>query len=159
MSHPAASLSARCAAIGSWRLHPGHAMSLRPKKTAVLRIFCGQVWVTLGGPYQGAPNDLGDRFLGPGDVLAVPAGARMVMEPIAAPGDSGPVHFDWSDASVSAAPSRFAREVVSPTRELGAALGQAGWALSRVLRGLLGYSEFLVAGRGRVLSPLESLRS
>jgi hypothetical protein len=69
------------------------------------------------------------------------------------------VHFDWSDASVSAAPSRFAREVVSPTRELGAALGQAGWALSRVLRGLLGYSEFLVAGRGRVLSPLESLRS
>lgn len=159
MSHPAASLSARCAAIGSWRLHPGHAMSLRPKKTAVLRIFCGQVWVTLGGPYQGAPNDLGDRFLGPGDVLAVPAGARMVMEPIAAPGDSGPVHFDWSDAAVSAAPSRFAREVVSPTRELGAALGQAGWALSRVLRGLLGYSEFLVAGRGRVLSPLESLRS
>jgi hypothetical protein len=134
-------------------------MSLRPKKTAVLRIFCGQVWVTLGGPYQGAPNDLGDRFLGPGGVLAVPAGARMVMEPIAAPGDSGPVHFDWSDASVSAAPSRFAREVVSPTRELGAALGQAGWALSRVLRGLLGYSEFLVAGRGRVLSPLESLRS
>jgi hypothetical protein len=134
-------------------------MSLRPKKTAVLRIFCGQVWVTLGGPYQGAPNDLGDRFLGPGDVLAVPAGARMVMEPIAAPGDSGPVHFDWSDAAVSAAPSRFAREVVSPTRELGAALGQAGWALSRVLRGLLGYSEFLVAGRGRVLSPLESLRS
>jgi hypothetical protein len=134
-------------------------MSLRPKKTAVLRIFCGQVWVTLGGPYQGAPNDLGDRFLGPGDVLAVPAGARMVMEPIAAPGDSGPVHFDWSDAAASAAPSRFAREVVSPTRELGAALGQAGWALSRVLRGLLGYSEFLVAGRGRVLSPLESLRS
>jgi hypothetical protein len=134
-------------------------MSLRPKKTAVLRIFCGQVWVTLGGPYQGAPNDLGDRFLGPGDVLAVPAGARMVMEPIAAPGDSGPVHFDWSDAAASAAPSRFAREVVSPTRELGAALGRAGWALSRVLRGLLGYSEFLVAGRGRVLSPLESLRS
>jgi hypothetical protein len=31
--------------------------------------------------------------------------------------------------------------------------------LVRVLRGLLGYSEFLVAGRGRVLTPLESMRS
>lgn len=158
MSHPAA-LTPRCAAIGNWRLHPGHAMSLRPKQTAVLRIFCGQVWVTLGGPYQGAPNERGDRFLGPGDVLAVPAGARMVMEPIAARGDTGPVHFDWSDTAASAAPGRFAREVVSPTRELCAALVQAGVATARVLRGLLGYSEFLVAGRGRVLSPLESLRS
>jgi len=156
MSHPAASLSARCAAIGSWRLHPGHAMSLSPKKTAVLRIFCGQVWVTLGGPYRGAPNELGDRFLGPGDVLAVPAGARLVMEPIVAPGDAGPVHFDWSDTAAAAASGRFAREVVSPTRELGAALGQAGAAMARVLRGLLGYSEFLVAGRGRALGVRET---
>lgn len=159
MSHPAASLSARCAAIGSWRLHPGHAMSLRPKKTAVLRIFCGRVWVTLGQPGGASPENAGDRFLGPGDVLAVPADARLVMEPVAAPDDTAPVHFDWSDAAAGAAPGRFAREVVSPTRELGAALGLAGAALARVLRGLLGYSEFLVAGRGRVLSPLESLRS
>jgi len=156
MSHPAASLSARCAAIGGWRLHPGHAMSLSPKKTAVLRIFCGQVWATFGQPGGATPEDAGDRFLGPGDVLAVPVGARVVMEPIVAPGDAGPVHFDWSDAVT---PSRFASEVVSPTRELGAALGLAGGATLRVLRGLLGYSEFLVAGRGRVLSPLESLRS
>ncbi|MBW8317508.1 MAG: DUF2917 domain-containing protein, partial [Hydrogenophaga sp.] len=99
MSHPAASLSARCAAIGSWRLHPGHAMSLSPKKTAVLRIFCGQVWVTLGGPYQGALNELGDGFRGRGVVLAVPAGARWGMERGATAGDTGPVHFDWSDAT------------------------------------------------------------
>lgn len=153
MSHPAASLSARCAAIGSWRLHPGHAMSLSPKKTAVLRIFCGQVWVTQGQPAGATPDSAGDRFLGPGDVLAVPAGASLVMEPIAAHGDTGPVHFDWSDAVT---PSRFAREVVSPTRELGAALGQAGGATVRVLRGLLGYSEFLVAGRGRALGVREA---
>lgn len=159
MSHAAASVSARCAAIGHWRLHPGHAMSLSPKKTAVLRIFCGQVWVTLGQPGGAAPESAGDRFLGPGDVLAVPAGARLVMEPVSVQGDSGPVHFDWSDAAAQTAPSRFAREVAAPAKELGASLGRAGWALSRVLRGLLGYSEFLVAGRGRVLSPLESLRS
>ena len=57
------------------------------------------------------------------------------------------------------AQDRFDREVLSPARELGAALGQAATAVARVMRGLLGYSEFLVAGRGRVLSPLESLRS
>jgi DNA transformation protein and related proteins len=39
------------------------------------------------------------------------------------------------------------------------ALELAGVALARVLRGVVGYSEFLVAGRGRVLSPLESMRS
>ena len=99
MSHLADSLSVRCAAIGNWRLHPGHAMSLSPTKTAVLRVFCGRLWVTLGGPYQGAANEPGDRFLGPGDVLAVSAGALLVMEPMPQPGDEGPVHFDWSDAS------------------------------------------------------------
>jgi hypothetical protein len=134
-------------------------MSLRPKQAAVLRIFCGQVWVTQGRASGGTPDSAGDRFLGPGDVLVVPAGASLVMEPLAARGDTAPVHFEWSDASALAGPSRFDRDVLSPIRELGAALGQATSAMARVLRGLLGYSEFLVAGRGRVLSPLESLRS
>ncbi|MDP3924301.1 MAG: hypothetical protein Q8Q84_13170, partial [Hydrogenophaga sp.] len=83
----------------------------------------------------------------------------LVLEPLAARGDTAPVHFDWSDACAQAAPTRFDREVLQPTRELGAALGQAAMAMARVLRGLLGYREFLVAGRGRVLTPLESLRS
>lgn len=158
MSHPVCSPSRRCA-IGRWRLHPGQAMALRPQQAAVLRIFCGRVWVTLGQPGGASPDTAGDRFLGPGDVLVVPAGARLVMEPLATPGDAQPVHFDWSGTAAVAAPSRFDREVASPARELGTALGQATGALARVLRGLLGYSEFLVAGRGRVLSPLESLRS
>lgn len=144
-------------AIGSWRLYPGHAMSLQPRQAAVLRVFCGRVWVTLGHAGGATPETAGDRFLGPGEVLAVPAGARLVMEPLVVPGDVQPVHFDWSDAV--GAPSRFEREVASPARDLGAALGTAGGALGRVLRGLLCYSEWLVAGRGRVLSPLESLRS
>lgn len=159
MSHPVAAPSARCAAAGTWRLYPGHAMSLRPKRTAVLRVFCGRLWVTAGGPYQGAANELGDRFLGPGDVLAVPPGARLVIEPFPVQGDRDPVHFDWSDRVAPVAPSRFAREVAAPARDLLASLGHAAWALVRVLRGLLGYSDCLVAGRGRVLSPLESLRS
>ncbi|MDO9202797.1 MAG: DUF2917 domain-containing protein [Hydrogenophaga sp.] len=158
MPHPHTAPSRR-PAIGTWRLYPGHAMTLRPKQTAVLRIFCGQVWATQGQPAGTTPHSAGDHFLGPGDVLVVPAGMRLVLEPLAARGDTAPVHFDWSDACAQAAPTRFDREVLQPTRELGAALGQAAMAMARVLRGLLGYREFLVAGRGRVLTPLESLRS
>jgi len=146
-------------AIGTWRLHPGHAMALRPKQSAVLRVFCGQVWVTQGLPAGTTPDSAGDHFLGPGDVLAVPAGVRLVLEPVVARGDTAPVHFDWSVARAAASPGRFEREVLQPARELGVALGQAAIAMAAVLRGLLGYREFLVAGRGRVLSPLESLRS
>jgi Protein of unknown function (DUF2917) len=159
MSHLSAP-SVRHLPVGAWRLHPGHAMSLRPKQHAVLRVYCGRVWATLGqGAEAGAPDDGGDRFLGPGDVLSVPAGASLVMEPVAVPGDQGPVHFDWSDAVAPAASGRFAREVGAPARELWSSLGHAAVALTRMVFGLLGYSEFLVAGRGRVLSPLESLRS
>ncbi len=146
-------------AIGTWRLHPGHAMSLRPKQAAVLRIYCGQVWVTLGRPAGAVPDSAGDRFLGPGEALVVPAGVRLVMEPMAQPGDTAPVHFDWSDATAGSSVGRFDREVLAPTRELGGALGQAAIATVRVFRGLLGYRDVLVAGRGRVLSPLESLYS
>ncbi|MDP2416251.1 MAG: DUF2917 domain-containing protein [Hydrogenophaga sp.] len=158
MPHPHTAPSRR-PAIGTWRLHPGHAMTLRPKQTAVLRIFCGQVWATRGQPAGATPHTAGDHFLGPGDVLTVPAGMRLVLEPVVARGDTAPVHFDWSDAPAATNPARFDREVLQPTRELGAALGQAAVAMVRVLRGLLGYREFLVAGRGRVLTPLESLRS
>lgn len=146
--------------VGAWRLHPGHAMRLQPRQPAVLRVYCGRVWATLGqGAEAGAPDDGGDRFLGPGDVLSVPAGASLVMEPMAVPGDWDPVHFDWSDTAAPAASGRFAREVGAPARELWSSLGHAAVALTRMVFGLLGYSEFLVAGRGRVLSPLESLRS
>lgn len=98
-------------------------------------------------------------FLGPGEVWVVPAGVYLVIEPVSARGDMAPLQFDWSDAPAPLASGRFVREVVSPAREFCAALGQAAGALARALRGLLGYGEFLVAGRGRVLSPLESLRS
>jgi len=156
----AVSAAASAVRAGAWRLHPGCAMSLRPRDTAVLRIRRGRVWVTLGEPGVLSPEGAGDRFLQDGDVLVVPAGSRLVMEPLAPHGASDPVCFDWTDAAAPVAASgRFGRDVLLPLRELGAALGQSGLALARVMRGLLGYGEFLVAGRGRVLTPLESLRS
>lgn len=144
MSHTLRTLSCR-QAIGSWRLHPGHAMGLRPRRDALLRIYCGRVWVTQGGPYMVVGRDSGDRFLSPGDTLQVPAGAHLVMEPLLDAGDEGPVHFDWTDA-VSGAPSRFDRQVAGPSRDLGLALGLVGRAFVRLLAGLLGYAEGLFAG-------------
>jgi hypothetical protein len=145
---------------GAWRLHPGHAIGLHPKEASLLRIHRGHVWVTLGTPGALSPQDSGDRFLQAGESLVVPVGARLVMEPLMTHGTTEPVCFDWSDARAPAVTAgRFSREVLTPMGDLVGALGQAGISLARVLRGLAGYSEFLVAGRGRVLSPLESMRS
>jgi hypothetical protein len=133
-------------------------MTLRPHAPSCLHITQGRVWVTLGVSPSGAGNDSGDFVLNAGDSLAVAAGARLVMEPWQ-PAGADPVRFDWcvqAEARTVRRPGRFGDEVVTPSRELALALGQAGWAFVRLLRGLFGYSEFLVAGRGRVLTPHES---
>ncbi len=146
------------AAARGWRLDARRAMSLRPKVPSRLYITQGRAWVTLGLPTQGHGNELGDHMLEAGQSLAVPAGARVVMEPWQ-PAQATPVRFEWcSEAEARAAEvdTRFSREVAQPGRELVVALGQASWAFVRLVRGLLGYSEYLVAGRGRVLTPYES---
>ncbi|WP_332742134.1 DUF2917 domain-containing protein [Hydrogenophaga sp.] len=160
-STPAAVVSDRPACAASargWRLDVRRAMTLRPHVPSRLHITQGRAWVTLGLPHQGAGNESGDVMLGAGESLSVPAGARLVMEPWQ-PASAAPVRFEWCaepDALAVERPDRFGREVVTPSRELGVALGQAGLAFARLMRGLFGYSEFLVAGRGRVLTPYES---
>lgn len=143
--------------VRCWRLDAHRAMSLRPQVPSRLHITQGRAWVTLGQAHKGAGNESGDLVLNAGESLAVPVGARLVMEPWQ-PG-AGPVRFDWCaepEARSREQAGRFGREVVTPSRELGLALGQAGLAFARLIRGLFGYSEFLVAGRGRVLTPSES---
>lgn len=153
---------------GLWHLAPRRTVSLKPQAHSVLRIAQGRVWVTMG-PHQGLAGqaDSGDLVLHAGDELPVPAGAHLVMEGWPAqPGQTEEaVRFDFSApaAVLAAATPRFQREVANPARDLGhellasvGALGRAAWALARVLRGLAGYGEYLVAGRGRVLSPLEA---
>ncbi len=151
---PAASARAgRRAAPHGGRLEARQAISLRSPVPRCLHITQGRAWVTLGVPARGAGNALGDHMLEAGQRLRVPAGARLVMEPWQ-PGQDEPVHFEW--CALSAEPGRFGREVARPTRELVVALGQAAGAFGRLVRGVLGYSEFLVAGRGRVLTRFES---
>lgn len=149
---------ASAASARGWRLDVRRAMTLRPHVPSRLNITQGRAWVTLGLPHQGAVNESGDLMMVAGESLSVPAGARLVMEPWQ-PASAGPVRFDWCaepEALAVAQPDRFGREVVTPSRELVVALGQAGGALLRLVRGLFGYSEFLVAGRGRVLTSYES---
>lgn len=125
-----------CPAIGHWRLHPGHAMGLRPRRDALLRIYCGRVWVTQGGPYTVLGRASGDLFLSPGDSLRVAAGARLVMEPLAEAGDERPVHFDWTELHPARHPMPLARERWEASRKLPAALTLSAMAVMRWLRGL-----------------------
>ena len=155
-AHTASAQHSRMPARG-WRLDTRRAMSLRPQVPSRLHITQGRAWVTLGQAPKGAANESGDLVLSAGECLTVPAGARVVMEPWQP--SAGPVRFDWCaepEARSGVQAGRFGREVVTPSRELGVALGQAGLAFARLVRGVFGYSEFLVAGRGRVLTPYES---
>lgn len=130
------------------------AISLRPAVRSELRIVGGDAWVTLTRPRATVGVD--DHFLRTGESLAVPAGTHLVMEPRTS---GQALRFDWGELPECQAmprPQRFAQEVVAPSRELAQALAQAALALGRLVRGVAGYGEFLVAGRGRVLSRFES---
>ena len=138
-----------------WHLDARRAMTLRPHVPSRLQITQGRAWVTLGLPHEGAGNESGDHMLAAGESLVVPAGVRLVMEPWQ-PSSDGAVRFEWHvepEGSGAVSRDRFGRDVVAPSRELAMALGQAGGALARLLRGVFGYGEYLLAGRGRVLAP------
>lgn len=137
-----------------WPLDASRAISLRPVEASRLHVLDGRVWVTLNAPQ--VAHGLGDHVLTAGQTLDVPAGAHLVMEPWVR---GAAARFDW--CVVPALPAavrggRFTREVAGPWREFAQATGQAALAFARLLRGLLGYADHLVAGRGRVLSRWES---
>jgi hypothetical protein len=166
LSHPL--LAPECIGAGPTNVHApvaggralaeGVAISLRPARAGQLRVLSGRAWITLGGPYAGRGNELGDQFVAAGSSLAVAPGARLVME--SAPAASGrPLRYDWSETVVTnpvAPPGRLQREVLVPARELGQALGLSAKALWRLTWGVLGLTDLLVAGQGRVLSRWES---
>lgn len=166
MSHPQTRLpavaqrhrAAFCSA-GCWQLKRGHALGLHPACAAELHLVRGKLWITLGasGDARGLGDQAGDIFLSAGQSLTVPAGARLVMESLD-PIDAPDVLFDWSDAPAAGSEqqsSRFQRDVAAPAADLLWAVKGALRALVRLIRGVLGYGEFAVAGRGRVLAPLE----
>ena len=149
--------SRHCAVSGHWPLWPGRAVSLLPRELGVLRIVQGQVWATLDGSGRGPVTWLGDHFLQVGQELVVPAGQHLVFESYGAASET-PVYFDWipQAAADAVATSRWQQTIVQPLHDLGLALRMAGGALGRLVKGLAGYGEYVVAGRGRVMPKLEA---
>ena len=142
-------------AAGCWGLEPGQALSLRPGEAGVVRIGRGRIWGTLDGPHQGPGNDRGDMVLEAGDALLLRPGRRLVLEDWGGAGSA----FSWDP--VPAAPAvaqatRWRTALVRPAHELGVAVGRVLVAFGKLLAGLAGYSEFVVAGRGRVMRCMES---
>lgn len=72
---------------GTFLLTSGHAMSLKPQQTSMLRINCGTAWVTLARTGQ-------DHMLRAGDQLSVERGDHVVIESLHA----GHVKLDWQAA-------------------------------------------------------------
>lgn len=145
---------------GCWKLDTGRAVTLRPREAGVLRIAQGRVWATLQGPHRGPANDLGDRFLHPGESLSLRAGQRLVLEPWDAASDA-PAWFSWDpQPAVAQNPPRAARgwgaAVGQPLDDLrlalggvARALGGAAGAVVRLGAGLTGFAIDLLAGRDR----------
>ncbi len=157
----AVSSKIRTCMAGAWSLAHGRALGLHAGRPSELRILRGHVWVTLGDAVErsgsAGAHVAGDLFLQSGDVLRVPPRARLVMESLDTASEPA-VLFDWIEdprRSLRDRPGRFRREVLAPGHDLALALRQAAFAFARLVRGLLGYGEFLVAGRGRVLSRFE----
>lgn len=147
----AAPLFSVCDALPAKELAPHRALTLHAAQPRELHIVQGRVWLTLD---RGATP--GDHFLAAGDSLYLPPGTRAVLEGYPAQ----PVRWVCHAAEApQAAPGRFAREVAQPARELAQALFTVVRASGRLLQGVLRYGDWLLPGRGRALSPQETLRS
>ena len=138
---------------GRWTLAPGRALSLRTRTEGTLRILAGHAWVTLDARPRGPSDELGDHFLHAGQTMVVRAGSHLVFESM----DQDPIHFDWQPHEVPRlTPAvRWQQAVVLPLRDLRRGAWLTVTALVRLLWGLVGYADHLVAGRGRVMSSHE----
>jgi hypothetical protein len=119
---------------GTWRLAPRRAMTLLPRRNSQLLIVQGSAWITWEKPIAHWARSDGDHFLKAGQIIDVPAGARLVME---ARHSHEPLHFDWREMPPCLAPHPLP-SIGLP--ELGRqwvhALGQVGRASVRLARGL-----------------------
>ena len=120
---------------GTWRLAPQRAMSLLPRKNSQLLIVQGCAWITWDKPIEHWARTDGDHFLTAGQIIDVPAGARLVMEARHA---HDTLHFDWREM-----PPEMVLQC-SQQASLSLLMGQwlqawwqVGWATARLARGAL----------------------
>ena len=145
----------------TWTLSRGQAQTFRPLTAGVLRTHSGRAWVTLSMPAHlprprwCAELEPGDLFLGADTQLRLAAGQTVVIESWPSDRDAA-TELEWQAEEISASALRWQQAVVQPTRNLAGALVLVARSLWQLLRGLAGYTDYLVAGRGKVQTCLES---
>lgn len=121
---------------GTWHLAPQRAMSLLPRKNSQLLIVQGCAWITWEKPIDHWAQTDGDHFLAAGQIIDVPAGARLVMEARYA---HEALHFDWREMPPGLVPHGAPQASVSALAwQWLQAWAQVGHATARLVRGLWG---------------------
>jgi hypothetical protein len=136
-------------------LGKGAVIAWRAPGAGVLRVTSGRLWVTLDVAPRSPLYDMGDHMVVLGHDLRLRAGQRVVVEAWPHAGESL-TQLQWVEAPPSCMAQRWQTAVAEPVRDLVQGLGLSVRASGRLLTGLLGYAGFFAAGRGRVLSALES---
>jgi hypothetical protein len=144
-----------------WAMESTTAQTFYARCAGVLRVTSGRAWVTLHAVRQNpqprwCPElDPGDIFVDPGNRLELRAGQHAVIESWPT-GKASATQLVWEPAPLGARALRWQCGVVQPARELGMGVVQVARSIGRLAWGLAAYSEALVAGRGKVLTALES---
>ncbi|HWI82420.1 DUF2917 domain-containing protein [Ramlibacter sp.] len=77
---------------GTWLVPAGQAVTFRPAQPGHVRVADGALWATFDGPHAGPGNARGDHVLQSGDVVALRAGERLVVE---SSQRAQPARFEW----------------------------------------------------------------
>ena len=136
-------------ATGHWLLQTGRAITLSPVTGGQLDVANGQLWATLSDARSAwqrlTPKarlercaTFKDYFLHAGESLAVPPGARVVLESTGR-SQTTPAAFAWSPATAHAKQPAQPRRagVVQASSELAQALAQVARALRHLAAALL----------------------
>ena len=136
-------------ATGKWLLQRGRAITLLPVTGGQLDVANGQLWATLSDARSAWPRltpkarlercaTFKDYFLHAGDSLAVPPGARVVLESTGR-SQTTPAAFAWSPATTHAKQPAQPRRagVAQAASELAQALAHVARALRHLAVALL----------------------
>ena len=136
-------------ATGHWLLQSGRAITLSPAAGGQLAVANGELWATLSDARSAWPRltpqarlercaTFKDYFLHGGDSLAVPPGARVVIESTGR-SETAPAAFAWSPATTHAKQPAQPRRagVVQAASELAQALAHVARALRHLAAALL----------------------
>lgn len=125
------------------RIHLGEGVPLHFRGARGIRVECteGRLWLTVEGEFD-------DFHLAQGEHLCIPNDGLVLVEG----SPTGAIRLSREMSSAS----RWRQAVTQPLRDMGWALLMVVSAFLRLLGGLAGYGEYLVAGRGRVMSRFEA---